>query len=89
MGICGTEVAKEASDIVILDDNFASIIKVVRWGRAVFFNIQKFIQFQMTVNLVALAINFVSAVGSGYAPLTAVQVRLSIGVLGQGVQSRN
>eukprot|EP00253_Pinus_taeda_P001311 PITA_01311 len=74
MGIQGTEVAKESSDIIILDDNFASVVKVVRWGRSVYANIQKFIQFQLTVNIAALAINFVSAVSSGDVPLTAVQL---------------
>jgi len=74
MGIQGTEVAKESSDIIILDDNFASVVKVVRWGRSVYANIQKFIQFQLTVNVAALAINFVAAISSGDVPLTAVQL---------------
>jgi Ca2+-transporting ATPase len=74
MGIAGTEVAKENSDIIILDDNFTSVVKVVRWGRSVYANIQKFIQFQLTVNVVALSINFVAAVSSGEVPLTAVQL---------------
>ncbi|GMN46796.1 hypothetical protein TIFTF001_015977 [Ficus carica] len=74
MGIQGTEVAKESSDIVILDDNFASLATVLRWGRCVYNNIQKFIQFQLTVNIAALVINFVAAVSSGDVPLTAVQL---------------
>ncbi|CAL0303230.1 unnamed protein product [Lupinus luteus] len=74
MGIQGTEVAKESSDIVILDDNFASVATVLRWGRCVYNNIQKFIQFQLTVNIAALAINFVAAVSAGEVPLTAVQL---------------
>lgn len=74
MGDEGTEVAKESSDIIILDDNFASIVKVVRWGRSVYFNIQKFLQFQLTVNVAALTVNFVAAVSSGDVPLTAVQL---------------
>lgn len=74
MGIAGTEVAKESSDIVILDDNFASIVKVVRWGRSVYANIQKFIQFQLTVNVTALVINFVASISTGKVPLTAVQL---------------
>ncbi|THU54517.1 hypothetical protein C4D60_Mb10t25940 [Musa balbisiana] len=73
MGIQGTEVAKESSDIIILDDNFASVVKVVRWGRSVYANIQKFIQFQLTVNVAALVINVVAAVSSGDVPLNAVQ----------------
>ncbi|KAL3724818.1 hypothetical protein ACJRO7_029911 [Eucalyptus globulus] len=74
MGIQGTEVAKESSDIVILDDNFASVATVLCWGRCVYTNIQKFIQFQLTVNVAALIINFVAAVSSGNVPLTAVQL---------------
>lgn len=74
MGISGTEVAKESSDIIILDDNFASVVKVVRWGRSVYANIQKFIQFQLTVNVAALIINVVAAVSSGNIPLNAVQL---------------
>ncbi|KAL2494263.1 Calcium-transporting ATPase 12 [Forsythia ovata] len=61
MGIQGTEVAKESSDIVILEDNFASLATVLRWGRCVYNNIQKFIQFQLTVNVAALTINFAAA----------------------------
>eukprot|EP00252_Welwitschia_mirabilis_P024146 TRINITY_DN704_c0_g4_i2.p1 TRINITY_DN704_c0_g4~~TRINITY_DN704_c0_g4_i2.p1 ORF type:complete len:1109 (-),score=145.86 TRINITY_DN704_c0_g4_i2:457-3783(-) len=74
MGIQGTEVAKESSDIVILDDDFSSVVKVVRWGRSVYANIQKFIQFQLTVNVAALIINFVASISSGEVPLTAVQL---------------
>ncbi|KAK3197811.1 hypothetical protein Dsin_021226 [Dipteronia sinensis] len=74
MGIQGTEVAKESSDIIILDDSFASVVKVVRWGRCVYANIQKFIQFQLTVNVAALIINFVAVVSSGDVPLNAVQL---------------
>ncbi|KAK3136077.1 hypothetical protein QOZ80_5BG0427680 [Eleusine coracana subsp. coracana] len=74
MGIAGTEVAKESADVIVLDDNFTTIINVARWGRAVYLNIQKFVQFQLTVNIVALVINFVSACITGSAPLTAVQL---------------
>ncbi|GLT78634.1 hypothetical protein SLA2020_501630 [Shorea laevis] len=74
MGIQGTEVAKESSDIVILDDKFASVATVLKWGRCVYTNIQKFIQFQLTVNVAALVINFVAAVSAGEVPLTAVQL---------------
>lgn len=74
MGIAGTEVAKESSDIIILDDNFASVVKVVRWGRSVYANIQKFIQFQLTVNVAALIINVVAAFSTGDVPLNAVQL---------------
>ncbi|KAB1227470.1 putative calcium-transporting ATPase 13, plasma membrane-type [Morella rubra] len=74
MGIQGTEVAKESSDIVILDDNFTSVVTVLRWGRCVYNNIQKFLQFQLTVNVAALVINLVAAISSGKVPLTAVQL---------------
>ncbi|GAB2218303.1 hypothetical protein Drorol1_Dr00001523 [Drosera rotundifolia] len=74
MGIQGTEVAKESSDIIILDDNFMSVVKVVKWGRSVYANIQKFIQFQLTVNVAALIINVVAAFSTGNVPLNAVQL---------------
>ncbi|RLN15819.1 hypothetical protein C2845_PM02G12970 [Panicum miliaceum] len=74
MGIQGTEVAKESSDIVIMNDNFDTVVTATRWGRCVFNNIQKFIQFQLTVNVAALIINFVSALTSGKMPLTTVQL---------------
>jgi len=74
MGIAGTEVAKEAADIVILDDNFSSIVKSVLWGRSVFTNIRKFLQFQLTVNFVALVTAFVGAVVGGVEPLTVLQL---------------
>ncbi|KAL6839192.1 hypothetical protein ACP4OV_030864 [Aristida adscensionis] len=74
MGIAGTEVAKENADVIIMDDNFSTIVNVARWGRSVYLNIQKFVQFQLTVNIVALMVNFVSACIIGTAPLTAVQL---------------
>ncbi|XP_044436576.1 calcium-transporting ATPase 5, plasma membrane-type isoform X2 [Triticum aestivum] len=74
MGMSGTEVAKESSDIIILDDDFTSVVKVVRWGRSVYANIQKFIQFQLTVNVAALVINVIAAVSSGDVPLNAVEL---------------
>lgn len=78
MGISGTEVAKEASDIIILDDNFASIVLSVRWGRAIMENIRKFLTFQLTINLVALTITFIVACthrgSTEQLPLTPVQL---------------
>ncbi|GLT45270.1 hypothetical protein SLA2020_191110 [Shorea laevis] len=74
MGISGTEVAKENADVIIMDDNFSTIVNLAKWGRAVYINIQKFVQFQLTVNVVALVIDFVSACITGSAPLTAVQL---------------
>lgn len=74
MGLSGTDVAKAASDIIIMDDNFASIVKAVLWGRSVFDNIRKFLQFQLTVNVVALTITFLSAVAGYQPPLNAVMM---------------
>jgi Ca2+-transporting ATPase len=58
-------VAKESADVVILDDNFSTIVTVAKWGRSVYTNIQKFVQFQLTVNIVALVLNFSSACLTG------------------------
>eukprot|EP00879_Flechtneria_rotunda_P003828 GHRR01004068.1.p1 GENE.GHRR01004068.1~~GHRR01004068.1.p1 ORF type:complete len:993 (+),score=315.28 GHRR01004068.1:1703-4681(+) len=74
MGIAGTEVAKEAADIVIMDDNFSSIVKAVLWGRSVFNSIRKFLQFQLTVNFVALVVAFVGAIIGGRIPLNVLQL---------------
>lgn len=63
-----SQVAKENADVVIMDDNFKTIVVVARWGRSVYINIQKFVQFQLTVNVVALMTNFVSACTSGQVP---------------------
>ena len=72
--LSGTEVAKEAADIIILDDNFSSIVKTVLWGRSVFNNIRKFLQFQLTVNCSALLICFIGAVVGSQEPLNVLQV---------------
>ena len=61
MGIAGTDVAKEASDIILTDDNFTSIVKAVMWGRNVYDSISKFLQFQLTVNVVAIIVAFTGA----------------------------
>eukprot|EP01100_Stratorugosa_tubuloviscum_P004637 TRINITY_DN2167_c0_g1_i7.p1 TRINITY_DN2167_c0_g1~~TRINITY_DN2167_c0_g1_i7.p1 ORF type:complete len:1023 (+),score=555.41 TRINITY_DN2167_c0_g1_i7:262-3330(+) len=74
MGIAGTEVAKDASDIILMDDNFSSIVKAVMWGRNVYDSIRKFLQFQLTVNVCAVVIAFVGAVSKGESPLSAVQM---------------
>jgi magnesium-transporting ATPase (P-type) len=74
MGIAGTQVAKDSSDIVILDDNFASIKDAVKWGRSVYDNIRKFLQFQLTVNVVALGITFLAAAAQRDPPLNAVMM---------------
>ncbi|KAK4185227.1 hypothetical protein QBC35DRAFT_21794 [Podospora australis] len=76
MGIAGTEVAKEAAAIILLDDNFASIVKGISWGRAVNDAVKKFLQFQLTVNVTAVVLTFVSAVANsnGEPVLKAVQL---------------
>jgi Ca2+ transporting ATPase len=80
MGIAGTEVCKLASDIVLLDDNFASIVQAVLWGRNVYDGIRKFVQFQLTVNVVAVLTAYIGAIqdavsgGAGESPLTPIQL---------------
>ncbi|CAG5179482.1 uncharacterized protein ALTATR162_LOCUS9307 [Alternaria atra] len=60
--VSGTEVAKEASSIILMDDNFSSIITALMWGRAVNDAVQKFLQFQITVNITAVVLSFVTAI---------------------------
>ena len=76
MGISGTEVAKEASDIILMDDNFASTVRATMWGRAVNDAVKKFLQFQVTVNITAVVLTFISAVASSSesSVLSAVQL---------------
>ena len=76
MGISGTEVAKEASAIILMDDNFKSIVKAMMWGRAVNDAVKKFLQFQLTVNITAVLLTFITAVASAdeESVLTAVQL---------------
>ena len=69
MGIAGTDVAKEASDIILTDDNFTSIVKAVMWGRNVYDSIAKFLQFQLTVNVVAVIVAFIGACAIQDSPL--------------------
>lgn len=68
--------AKENADVIIMDDNFKTIVNVARWGRAVYLNIQKFVQFQLTVNIVALIVNFVSACVTGICAVATTLVFL-------------
>ncbi|KAJ5192192.1 ATPase P-type K/Mg/Cd/Cu/Zn/Na/Ca/Na/H-transporter [Penicillium cf. viridicatum] len=76
MGISGTEVAKEASSIILLDDNFRSIVTAIAWGRAVNDAVAKFLQFQITVNITAVILTFVSSIysDSNNPVLNAVQL---------------
>jgi Ca2+-transporting ATPase len=74
MGITGTEVAKEASDMVLIDDNFKTIVTGIRWGRTLYQNIQRFLQFQLTVNVVALMCAFWGPLFGIPLPLTVPQL---------------
>lgn len=76
MGIAGTEVAKEASDIILMDDSFSNIVLAIMWGRCVNDSVKKFLQFQISVNITAVVITYVSAVASASesSVLTAVQL---------------
>lgn len=70
----GTSVAKEASDITILDNSFKSIARAVMWGRSLYLNIQRFILFQMTINVAACMIVLLGAVMGTSSPLTVTQM---------------
>jgi P-type Ca2+ transporter type 2C len=74
MGIAGTEVAKEASKIILLDDSFATIVRAVQWGRALYENIQRFLQFQLTINVSALTIAFLGPFLGIRPPFTVLQL---------------
>lgn len=74
MGISGTEVSKEASDIVLLDDSFSTIVKSVKWGRGIYENFQRFIQFQLTVNLSSVLVILCSIIAGLAAPFTTLQL---------------
>lgn len=70
----GTSVAREASDIILLDDSFISIVNAIRWGRSLYQNIQRFLLFQLTINLLALAIVLFGPLVGVTLPLTVVQM---------------
>ena len=79
MGLSGTDVAKEASAIVLLDDNFTSIVSAIKWGRGVFDGIRKFLQFQLAVNFTAILVVLIAILAdpegeSANAPLKPVQL---------------
>ncbi|CAD7952895.1 unnamed protein product [Amoebophrya sp. A25] len=74
MGMTGTSVAKDASDIVITNDDFAAIVEACKWGRNVYDSISKFLQFQLTVNIVAVTLACLGAVTTGGSPLSATQM---------------
>lgn len=74
MGISGTEVSKEASDIVLLDDSFSTIVKAIQWGRGIYENFQRFILFQLTVNLSSVVVVLASLIAGFPTPFTALQL---------------
>lgn len=74
MGIAGTDVTKEASDMVLLDDSFSTIIKGVQWGRGIYENFKRFIQFQLTVNVSSVVVVIASIVAGFPAPFTALEL---------------
>jgi Ca2+ transporting ATPase len=74
MGKTGTDVAKHAADIILLDDNFASIVKACMWGRNIYDNIRRFLQFQLSVNIVALVSSFIGSCILRESPLQPIQL---------------
>lgn len=77
-GIAGTDVAKEASDIILTDDNFSSIVKAVMWGRNVYDSISKFLQFQLTVNVVAVIVAFTGACITQVSTMFLIHIKYAI-----------
>jgi Ca2+-transporting ATPase len=74
MGIAGTEVAREASDIILLDDSFPTIVSAVWWGRALYENIQRFLVFQLTINISACILTFLMPLAGYPPPFTIIQI---------------
>lgn len=74
MGIAGTEVSKNAADIILTDDSFSTIVKGIQWGRGIFENFQRFVQFQLTVNMVAFLIAIICTVTGQDMPFTTIQL---------------
>ncbi len=74
MGIAGTEVTKEASDMVLLDDSFSTIVKAVQWGRGIYENFKRFIRFQLTVNVSSVIVVICSILAGFKAPFTALEL---------------
>ncbi len=74
MGISGTEVAKKAASIILTDDSFSTIVKGIQWGRGIYENFQRFVQFQITVNIVAFFIAILSQIMGQEMPFTTIQL---------------
>ena len=72
MGITGTDVCKHAADILITDDNFTSIVKACMWGRNVYDNIRRFLQFQLSINILAIIISFIGSVVMWDTPIATI-----------------
>jgi magnesium-transporting ATPase (P-type) len=88
VGFCmgsGCDVAKDSSDLVILDDDFESIHSSIKWGRSIFDNVRKFLQFQLTINIVICFITILGGCTLGYPPLNVIQmlwINLMMDILG-------
>ena len=74
MGIAGTEVSKNAADILLTDDNFSTIVQGIKWGRGIYSNFQRFIQFQITVNIIAFLTAILSVLLDFRMPFTTIQL---------------
>ncbi|MBP3841479.1 MAG: cation-translocating P-type ATPase [Bacilli bacterium] len=74
MGIRGTDIAKDAADVVLLDDSFSSIVTACKYGRNVYDCIRKFVQFQLTTNIVAVFMTFLGGIILKDSPLNAIQM---------------
>jgi magnesium-transporting ATPase (P-type) len=74
MGVTGTEIAKDSSDIIILDNTCSSIVTAIKWGRNIYSNVRKFLQFQLTVNHVAMIFVLIGSVTLNQPPLSSVQM---------------
>lgn len=88
MGIAGTEVAKEASDIILMDDNFGSIVSAVMWGRCVNDSVRKFLQFQLSVNVTAVVITFSTSACLSAAHFLTLSILTSPPLILQSLPSR-
>ena len=74
MGIAGTEVSKNAADIILTDDSFSTIVEAIKWGRGIYNNFQRFIQFQLSVNIIAFLIAIISQVMGYEMPFTTIHL---------------
>lgn len=74
MGQSGCPASKSSADIIILDDNFRSVKDAVKWGRNIFDNARKVVQFQISVNIVCLSFIFISVLSFGNSPLNVIQL---------------